>query len=237
MSTTLKRVRLEESWKQALESEFTASYMTRLRKFLLDEASAGKKIYPPFANLFTALDLCPVQSVRVVIIGQDPYHRPNQAHGLCFSVQPGVPPPPSLVNILKEVQQDLQNGNIQSRSIIETKGCLSGWAEQGVLLLNSVLTVIEGRPGAHQGYGWERFTDRVVDVVNQQCENVVFMLWGRPAQKKGELVDDNKHLILKAAHPSPLSAERGFIGCRHFSQANQYLTEHGHEPIDWFRVI
>ena len=236
MSSALDRVRLEDSWKQALKSEFTASYMVRLRKFLVAEATSGKKIYPQFSEIFAALDLCPLDTVRVVIIGQDPYHGANQAHGLCFSVKPGVTPPPSLVNILKEVNQDLPSTQSHAGTAVITTGCLNGWAEQGVLLLNSVLTVVEGRPGAHQGQGWEKFTDRVVDVVNQQCENIVFMLWGNPAQKKGMLVDGNKHLILKAAHPSPLSAERGFMGCRHFSQANQYLQAHGYEPIDWFRV-
>lgn len=227
------RVRLEETWKSALAGEFDASYMQSLRTFLLEQKRARRVVYPKSDHIFAALDLCPLPRVKVVIIGQDPYHGPGQAHGLCFSVQPGIPQPPSLVNIFKEINTDLGSAD---RQLGSDKGCLEPWARQGVLLLNAVLTVERGRAGAHQGKGWETFTDRVVEVLNREREHVVFMLWGSYAQKKGARVDRNRHLVLTAPHPSPLSAHRGFFGCRHFSQANAYLESRGHAPIDWFDV-
>ncbi len=234
------RVILHPSWKTVLESEFKSPYMTRLRKFLKKELTTGKSVHPPMKELFAALDLCPLDEVRVVIIGQDPYHGPGQAHGLCFSVKPGIQPPPSLMNIIEEINSDLGKQNMGSKAsnypISKFQGCLVGWAQQGVLLLNSVLTVLEGRSGSHQGYGWEKFTDRIVQLVNEQRERVVFLLWGRHAQEKGAMVDRQKHCVLEAPHPSPLSVNRGFFGCRHFSKTNQYLIDHGQTPIDWSQV-
>lgn len=235
MTEALDRVRLDDSWKAALSSEFTSSYMSDLRTFLVNEVRAGKRIHPPMSKMFAALDLCPLDQVRVVIIGQDPYHGRNQAHGLCFSVIPGVPPPPSLVNILNEIEQEFDRGNRDGESH-HLRGCLEPWARQGVLLLNSVLTVVEGRAGSHQGIGWERFTDKIVSVVNDRCEHVVFLLWGAAAKRKAEVVDRAKHLVLEAPHPSPLSAHRGFFGCGHFADANQYLTSKGYKAIDWLTV-
>lgn len=235
MSEAQDRVRLEASWKEQLKDEFSASYMQTLRTFLVDEIAAGKRIWPPMSKIFNALDSCPLDGVRVVIIGQDPYHSPNQAHGLCFSVPPGVTPPPSLRNIFAEIESDL--GGLEEFSGLQfdpNYGCLESWARQGVLLLNSVLTVQEHSANSHRGYGWERFTDKVVDTVNQRCNHVVFLLWGAPAQRKGERVDRAKHYILEAPHPSPLSAHRGFMGCRHFSKTNRYLVSNGFSPIDWF---
>jgi uracil-DNA glycosylase len=219
-------VRLEDSWKAVLGDEFAQPYMRRLKDFLQSEKAAGKQIFPKGAQYFRALDLTPLDEVRVVILGQDPYHGAGQAHGLCFSVQPGVRIPPSLVNIYKELQSDL--GIAPARH-----GFLEHWAQQGVLLLNSVLTVEEARAASHQGQGWERFTDAVIRAVNEDCEHVVFMLWGSYAQKKAAFVDGSRHLILKAPHPSPLSAHNGFFGCRHFSQANEYLLSKGRNAIDW----
>jgi len=227
------RVRLEPSWKAALAGEFEAPYMQSLRAFLLEQKRARRVIYPPSDHIFAALDLCPLDRTKVVIIGQDPYHGPNQAHGLCFSVQPGVDQPPSLINIFKEINDDL--GGPANR-LGADKGCLEPWARQGVLLLNAVLTVERGRAGSHQGRGWEAFTDSVVDVLNRERQHLVFMLWGSYAQKKGAGIDRNRHLVLTAPHPSPLSAHRGFFGCRHFSKANAYLESHGVTPIDWFDV-
>lgn len=219
-------VKLEESWKQALAPEFSAPYMGDLRAFLLAEKEAGKRIFPRGPEYFRALDLTPLPDVKVVILGQDPYHGEGQAHGLCFSVRPGVRIPPSLVNIYKEMQTDL--------GIAPAKhGFLEHWARQGVLLLNSVLTVEEARAAAHQGKGWERFTDAVIRKVNEDCSHVVFMLWGAYAQKKAAFVDQRRHLVLKAPHPSPLSAHNGFFGSRHFSKANAYLVSNGRDPIDW----
>ncbi len=235
MSDALDRVRLEESWKNALQSEFRASYMARLRGFLIEEIRLGKRVHPPMSKIFLALDLCPLDKVRVVIIGQDPYHGPGQAHGLCFSVNPGVRPPPSLVHIIDEIQSDL-GVQADESSTSSDRGCLVPWAKQGVLLLNSVLTVVEGRAGSHQGLGWERFTDQVVSVVNDQCNDVVFLLWGAAAKRKAEIVDRDKHFVLEAPHPSPLSAHRGFLGCRHFSKANRFLVEKGHSEIDWLAI-
>ncbi|WP_137131670.1 uracil-DNA glycosylase [Rhizobium sp. FY34] len=219
-------VKLEESWKAALAPEFSAPYMGALRSFLLAEKEAGKRIFPKGSNYFRALDLTPLREVKVVILGQDPYHGEGQAHGLCFSVRPGVRVPPSLVNIYKEMQSDL--GIAPARH-----GFLEHWARQGVLLLNSVLTVEEARAAAHQGKGWERFTDAVIAKVNEECSHVVFLLWGAYAQKKAAFVDQNRHLVLKAPHPSPLSAHNGFFGSGHFSKANAYLIENGRDPIDW----
>lgn len=219
-------VRLEESWRAELIGEFSSPYMQTLREFLVSEKAAGKRIFPRGPDYFRALDLTPVSEVRVVILGQDPYHGAGQAHGLCFSVQPGVRIPPSLVNIYKELQADL--GIPPARH-----GTLESWARQGVLLLNSVLTVEEARAASHQGKGWERFTDAVIRVVNDRVEHCVFMLWGSYAQKKAAFVDQSRHLVLKAPHPSPLSAHTGFIGCRHFSKANDWLEAQGRGRIDW----
>ncbi|RDV06134.1 uracil-DNA glycosylase [Sphingorhabdus pulchriflava] len=219
-------IALHESWKAPLRPEFEADYMAQLRSFLVAEKAAGKRIFPKGAEWFRAMDLTPLDKVRVVILGQDPYHGPGQAHGLCFSVKPGVPPPPSLVNIYKELQSDL--GIERPRH-----GFLEHWAQQGVLLLNSVLTVEMAKAAAHQGKGWERFTDAVIRLVNAREEPVVFLLWGAYAQKKAAFVDTTKHLVLKAAHPSPLSAHNGFLGCRHFSKCNAFLESKGLPPIDW----
>lgn len=214
------------SWQTHLNSEFEQTYMQQLNAFLRAEKGQGKVIYPHCCNWFHALEATPLDNVKVVILGQDPYHQPNQAHGLCFSVLPGIKTPPSLVNIYKELQTDLGIKPVNH-------GYLESWAKQGVLLLNAVLTVEESKANAHQGKGWERFTDKVISIVNEQCNNVVFMLWGGYAQKKGAMIDTAKHLVLKAPHPSPLSAHRGFLGCRHFSQVNGYLEQHGKKAIDW----
>lgn len=219
-------VQLAEDWKQALGDEFQQPYMQQLRAFLLEEKAAGKVVYPPGPLIFNALNSTPLGRVKVVIIGQDPYHGPGQAHGLSFSVQPGVRTPPSLQNIYKEIQRDLGYP-------IPSHGCLQSWAKQGVLLLNAVLTVTQGQAGAHANRGWERFTSRVIELLNEQGEHLVFMLWGSYAQKKGQVIDTSRHCVLKSVHPSPLSAHRGFIGCGHFSAANVYLQESGREPIDW----
>lgn len=219
-------VHLAEDWKQALGDEFEQSYMQELRAFLLAEKAAGKVVYPPGPLIFNALNSTPLSRVKVVIIGQDPYHGPGQAHGLCFSVQPGVRTPPSLQNMYKEIQRDLGYP-------IPAHGSLQSWADQGVLLLNAVLTVTQAQAGAHANRGWERFTSRIIELLNEQCEHLVFMLWGSYAQKKGQQIDASRHCVLKSVHPSPLSAYRGFIGCGHFSAANEYLLGHGREPIDW----
>lgn len=209
-----------------MEGEFTQPYMIGLREFLLHRKHSGAVIYPPGDQIFNALDSTPFNQVRVVIIGQDPYHGPGQAHGLCFSVPQGIPPPPSLANIYRELADDIGG-------FTPNHGNLQAWAEQGVLLLNAVLTVERGQANAHQGKGWERFTDRIVDQLNHNGEQLVFMLWGSYAQKKGAAIDRNRHLVLAAPHPSPLSAHRGFFGCRHFSRANAWLSRHGRQPIDW----
>jgi uracil-DNA glycosylase len=221
-----REIRLEESWKHCLADEFEQPYMFSLRQFLVERAQNGAVIYPPGDRIFNALNSTPFDSVKVVMLGQDPYHGPGQAHGLCFSVPEGVPVPPSLVNIYKEIASDL--GGQPPRS-----GNLQHWAEQGVLLLNAVLTVERGRAGAHQGKGWEQFTDRIVAELNRSADGIVFLLWGNYAQKKGAHIDRNRHLVLTAPHPSPLSAHRGFLGCRHFSKANAWLEKHGREPIKW----
>jgi uracil-DNA glycosylase len=219
-------VKLDDSWKQALSAEFVSPYMQKLKDFLLAEKNAGKQIFPKGAEYFRALDLTPLQAVKVVILGQDPYHGAGQAHGLCFSVQPGVRTPPSLVNIYKELQSDLGIAPVQH-------GFLESWARQGVLLLNSVLTVEEARAASHQGKGWEKFTDAIIRRVNDECDGVVFLLWGSYAQKKAAFVDQAKHLVLKSPHPSPLSAHNGFFGNHHFSKANEFLISRGKQPIDW----
>lgn len=231
-----ERVVLHESWKEALRDEFEDPYMQNLRAFLVSEIQAGKQIYPPLKLIFNALDVCPLPDVKVVIIGQDPYIRPGQAHGLSFSVPPGTAPPPSLVNIFTEVADDLRENTDEVEPFAPEGGSLEGWAKQGVLLLNATLTVVAGNSGSHQNKGWERFTDRVVDVINEQREGVVFMLWGAYAKAKGRRVSPDRHYVLTAAHPSPMSAANGFFGCRHFSRANAYLRGHGIEEIDWRRV-
>jgi uracil-DNA glycosylase len=219
-------IKLEDSWKQALADQFSSPYMASLKSFLQAEKQAGKVIFPKGSEYFRALDLTPLGQVKVVILGQDPYHGDGQAHGLCFSVQPGVRIPPSLVNIYKEMQADL--GIPPARH-----GYLEHWARQGVLLLNSVLTVERSLAASHQGRGWEKFTDAVIARVNEQQTPAVFMLWGSYAQKKAAFVDQRKHLVLKAPHPSPLSAHNGFFGSKHFSKANAFLDAHGIAPIDW----
>lgn len=219
-------IALHQSWKAPLLSEFNSDYMAKLKAFLIAEKAGGKKIYPKGSEWFRALDLTPLDKVRVVILGQDPYHGPGQAHGLCFSVKPGVRPPPSLLNIYKELESDL--GLPRPRH-----GFLESWAKQGVLLLNSVLTVEMAKAASHQGKGWERFTDAVIRLINDQPGPVVFLLWGAYAQKKAAFVDTSRHLVLKAAHPSPLSAHNGFLGCKHFSATNAFLTSKGLAPIDW----
>ncbi|ASK87300.1 uracil-DNA glycosylase [Sphingorhabdus sp. SMR4y] len=223
-------IKLNESWKQPLLHEFSSEYMVALREFLLQEKAAGKQIYPKSEEYFRALDLTPLDRVRVVILGQDPYHGPGQAHGLCFSVQPGVRPPPSLVNIYKELESDLGLSR-------PAHGFLEHWAKQGVLLLNSVLTVEMANAASHRGRGWEKFTDAIVRLIAAKPEPVVFLLWGSYAQKKAAFVesveDGGRHLVLKAPHPSPLSAYHGFFGCKHFSRTNRFLEQNGMAPIDW----
>jgi uracil-DNA glycosylase len=219
-------IKLSKAWLRALPAEFEQDYMLSLSHFLSEQADLGKQIFPAQDNIFSALNSTPLDKVKVVILGQDPYHGPGQAHGLSFSVLPGEPIPPSLKNIYKELMTDVG-------ITLPSRGHLKAWAEQGVLLLNAVLTVEQAQAASHQGKGWEQFTDRIIDVVNQHCTNVVFLLWGAYAQKKGSAIDRNKHLVLQAPHPSPLSAYRGFFGCRHFSQANAYLRENGAASIDW----
>lgn len=225
----MDRVQLDASWKALLQPEFEREYMRELRAFLLQEKHAGKQVFPAGKDMFNALNSTPFDRVRVVILGQDPYHGPGQAHGLCFSVQPGVEIPPSLRNIYKELASDL--GIAPARH-----GSLQSWAAQGVLLLNAVLSVEAGRAASHQGRGWEQFTDRIIALLNERREHLVFMLWGSHAQKKGQFIDSSRHLVLESPHPSPLSASRGFLGNRHFSRANQYLLAHGFEAVDW-RVL
>ncbi len=222
----MSQIKLENSWKQRIESEFQKDYMKDLKSFLKSQRDAKKTIYPKGDQYFEALNLTPFQKVKVVIIGQDPYHGPGQAHGLSFSVQDGVRFPPSLQNIFKELQSDLlvekpMSGNLQK------------WSEQGVLLLNAVLTVEDGNAGAHQGKGWELFTDSIIHALNKEKENLVFILWGSYAQKKGAFIDRKKHLVLESVHPSPLSSHRGFFGSKPFSKANAYLKANGLDPIDW----
>lgn len=220
------RIKLEDSWKKALSAEFEQPYMQQLADFLREEKQQGKVVFPPGPLIFNALNLTPLPKVKVVVLGQDPYHGLGQSHGLCFSVPEGVAIPPSLLNIYKELQRDL---NIP----IPKHGCLQSWAEQGVLLLNTTLTVEQGQAGAHAKAGWQRFTDRIIDCVSEQQEHVVFMLWGAHARSKSERIDASKHLLLSSAHPSPLSAYRGFLGNGHFSQCNKFLQRTGQTPINW----
>lgn len=219
-------IQLEPSWLNQLQHEFEQPYMQQLRDFLQAEKGHGKVLYPASENIFNAFNSTPFDRVKVVILGQDPYHGPGQAHGLCFSVQPGTALPPSLTNIFKEIHADLGLP-------MPAHGCLQSWAEQGVLLLNATLTVEQGRAGAHQGKGWEQLTDAAIAALSREREGLVFMLWGAYAQKKTGLIDQRKHCILKSPHPSPLSAHRGFFGNKHFSRANQWLKERGQAPIDW----
>ncbi|HVR51076.1 MAG TPA: uracil-DNA glycosylase [Pseudorhodoferax sp.] len=223
-------IQLEPSWKARVGDWLLRPEMRELSAFLRQRKAAGVRVFPPGPQIFAAFDATPFDQVKVVVLGQDPYHGFGQAHGLCFSVMPGVPVPPSLLNIYKELEDD---GNVVPPFRRPDHGCLLPWARRGVLLLNAVLTVEEGRAGAHQGKGWEGFTDHVVDVLNREREGLVFLLWGSYAQAKGKVIDTRRHRVLKAPHPSPLSAHRGFLGCRHFSQANDYLARHGQAPIDW----
>ena len=222
----MAEVKIEPSWKSRLKGEFAADYMQRLSQFLRAEKAAGKKIYPPGNEIFNAFALTPFDHVKVVILGQDPYHGAGQAQGLSFSVRPGIAKPPSLQNIFKELQSDL---GIQP----PPHGNLENWAKQGVLMLNSVLTVEHGKAGAHVGKGWERFTDAVINQLNSARNNLVFVLWGRKAQQKGSRVDPHRHKIITSAHPSPLSAHSGFFGSKPFSKANNYLANHNISPINW----
>lgn len=221
-----REIKLESSWKQRLQDEFDQPYMAGLRQYLLDRKRNGAVIYPPGKQIFNALDSTPFDQVKIVIFGQDPYHGPGQAHGLCFSVPEGVAVPPSLLNIYKEIESDLGLPRPAS-------GNLQAWADQGILLLNAVLTVERGHASAHQGKGWEKFTDRVVAELNAGRENLVFLLWGSYAMKKGAIIDRDRHFVLTAPHPSPLSAHRGFFGCSHFSKANAWLERNGMEPVRW----
>jgi uracil-DNA glycosylase len=219
------QVKIESSWKKALHAEFDKPYFSLLASFVKDEYKSGV-CYPPSKLIFAAFDHCPLEKVKVVILGQDPYHGPGQANGLCFSVNDGIKPPPSLANIFKEIKSDLGTD-------IPPSGNLSRWADQGVLLLNATLSVREHAAGSHQGKGWEIFTDAVVEHVNTHLENIVFMLWGNYALKKGAIIDRKKHLVLSSAHPSPLSAHNGFWGNHHFSGTNEYLIQHQKAPIRW----
>ena len=222
----MTEIKLHQSWKEVLQDEFDKEYMHQLKSFLIQQKQQGLTIYPKGDDIFNALNSTPLDAVKVVIIGQDPYHGPHQAHGLCFSVQKGVKIPPSLRNIYKELKSDCQfeipcHGNLQS------------WANQGVLLLNSVLTVNQGQAGSHQNKGWELFTDKIIAEINTRRKNVVYLLWGNYAQKKGQHIDENNNLVLKSVHPSPLSAHRGFFGCRHFSQCNAYLERNNIAAVKW----
>ncbi|MBX3253575.1 MAG: uracil-DNA glycosylase [Chitinophagaceae bacterium] len=220
-------VKIEPGWKEVLKDEFTKPYFEQIVLFLKTEKMAGKTIYPPGPLIFNAFEQTPFNEVKVVIIGQDPYHGPGQAHGLCFSVQDGVPPPPSLVNIFKEIQADI------GISMQVGKGNLTRWAQQGVLLLNAALTVRANEPFSHSKIGWAQFTDAVISKIVEQKEGVIFLLWGKFAQEKQALIDETRHYVLKAAHPSPFSADRGFFGCKHFSKTNTLLQQQGKDPIDW----
>ena len=219
-------VKIEQSWKSVLHDEFEKDYFKKLTDFVRGEYLSGKTIYPEPKNIFNAFNLCAFDNVKVVIIGQDPYHEPGQAHGLCFSVQSGVDFPPSLQNIYKEIESDIGHKSI-------TNGDLTDWARQGVLLLNSTLTVRAHDAASHAGHGWEQFTDAVINAVAKNKKHIVYMLWGSCAQKKAEIVNKNENLVLTSAHPSSLSAYRGFFGNHHFSQANEYLIQNGESPINW----
>ncbi len=219
-------IQLNESWKEKLKSEFEKEYMKDLKSFLKKEYDSGKKIYPKGSEFFNALNTTDFTDVKVVILGQDPYHGPGQAHGLCFSVQKGVPPPPSLKNIFKELNSDLGID-------IPQHGFLESWARQGVLLLNAVLSVEESKAGSHAGKGWEKFTDRIIEVLNEEKKNLVFVLWGGYAQNKGKIIDRKKHLVLECVHPSPLSVYRGFFGSKPISKINHYLKSNHQKEIVW----
>ncbi len=220
-------VQIHPSWKKILKEEFQKEYFQQLATFLKSEKAVGKSIFPPGPLIFNAFNLTPFENVAVVILGQDPYHGIGQAHGLSFSVPSGIKPPPSLVNIFKELQQDI------GISLNRENGNLSKWADQGVLLLNAALTVRNGEPFSHAKYGWAEFTDAVIQKISEKKEGIVFILWGKFAQQKEILIDEGKHYILKAAHPSPFSADKGFFGCKHFSKTNEYLVKKGKSPIDW----
>ncbi|MGA1782763.1 MAG: uracil-DNA glycosylase [Candidatus Puniceispirillaceae bacterium] len=222
----MRQVKIEASWKDQLAAEFAADYMAELSQFLRDEKAAGKRIYPPNSEIFAAFDMTPFAKVKVVILGQDPYHGPGQAHGLSFSVRPDITPPPSLANIYREMASDLGLAR-------PTHGNLEAWARQGVLLLNTSLTVEDGKPGSHSGKGWERFTDSAIAALNGALDNLVFILWGRKAQQKGAKIDRQRHLVIESAHPSPLAAHNGFWNSRPFSRTNDYLCAHAIPPIDW----
>ena len=219
-------VKIEPNWKEILKDEFRKPYFQHIPLHLKTEKEQGKKIFPPGSQIFNAFNTTPIDKVKVVILGQDPYHGQRQAHGLCFSVANGIPPPPSLINIFKELHSDIGVP-------IPNHGNLTHWAEQGVFLLNASLTVRNGEPMSHSKIGWAEFTDSVIKIISEKKRNVVFLLWGKIAQEKRVLIDENKHLILKAAHPSPLSAHAGFFGCRHFSKTNEWLMSKGIDPVDW----
>jgi uracil-DNA glycosylase len=226
IKTLLMNVKIEESWKRILKEEFTKDYFLQITTFIKTEKAAGKTIYPPGTLMFNAFEKTPFEKVKVVLLGQDPYHNPGQAHGLSFSVQDGVSKPPSLINIFKELQNDLGlsqpvNGNLEK------------WALQGVMLLNAALTVRKNEPGSHSKIGWIDFTDAVIKKISEEKKGVVFLLWGKFAQDKQSLIDETKHHVLKAAHPSPFSADKGFFGCKHFSKTNEFLMQEGLEPVDW----
>ena len=222
------QVKIEESWREVLQPQFDSVYFEMLTTFVR-KAYQASTVYPPGSKIFEAFNRTPFDKVKVVILGQDPYHGPNQAHGLCFSVQDGIQPPPSLINIYKELQKEY------GVAVNMTNGNLTRWANQGVLLLNATLTVEAGKAGSHQGKGWETFTDAAIKALSDRREGLVFMLWGSYAQQKGRVIDRRKHLVLESSHPSPLSVYRGFDGCGHFKKANQYLQSRGQEPIDWLQ--
>lgn len=222
------QVKIEESWREVLQPQFDSVYFEMLTTFVR-KAYKASTVYPPGSKIFEAFNRTPFDKVKVVILGQDPYHGPNQAHGLCFSVQDGIQPPPSLINIFKELQKEY------GVAVNMTNGNLTRWADQGVLLLNATLTVEAGKAGSHQGKGWETFTDAAIKALSDRREGLVFMLWGSYAQQKGRVIDRSKHLVLESSHPSPLSVYRGFDGCGHFKKANQYLQSRGQEPIDWLQ--
>jgi uracil-DNA glycosylase len=219
-----------KTWFSALENELKKDYFKKLNDFVISVRNRGTTVYPPPDNVWEWTKLFPISQVKVVILGQDPYHGPQQAHGLCFSVRKGVATPPSLRNMYQELANDIPG------FVVPNHGCLTGWAEQGVLLLNAVLTVERGNANSHAGKGWENVTDAVIRWISMNQRSVVFFLWGSYAQKKGAVVDKKKHLVLDAAHPSPLSAYKGFFGCKHFSKCNEYLEQHGKAPIDWTRL-
>ena len=224
--STAPAVKIHPSWFNVLRDEFDKEYFKTIKNSLKDSHQKGDVIYPPGSLIFNAFDSTPFDNVKVVILGQDPYHGKGQAHGLCFSVNEGVKPPPSLVNIFKELEKDCGIN-------IPDSGCLQEWAFQGVFLLNAILTVQAGQPASHSQFGWQKFTDRVIEVISEEKEHVVFMLWGRFAQEKESMINKSKHLVLKAAHPSPFSAHSGFFGCRHFSKANEFLISQGIAPVNW----